>query len=166
MTVLNVQNRKSYFHIRKPCIVLKIKHQIFYFFIKLNLRILIFLLNFFIQGVREWSPKNFRVSLSGKMWPKTFISFLDKLNRFLKIKLFPTVLGLLKYYFSASQSVKYSVTLHFRSREVRFPVQCQKFLVECGKNLVEYGKNVRTPLIYSFHSYFKIKVSIRYFNLV
>jgi hypothetical protein len=69
-------------------------------------------------------------------------------------------------YFSASQSGKYSVTLHFRSREVRFPVQCQKFLVECGKNLVEYGKNVRTPLIYSFHSYFKIKVSIRYFNLV
>jgi hypothetical protein len=68
--------------------------------------------------------------------------------------------------FSASQSGKYSVTLHFRSREVRFPVQCQKFLVECGKNLVEYGKNVRTPLIYSFHSYFKIKVSIRYFNLV
>jgi hypothetical protein len=54
--------------------------------------------------------------------------------------------------FSASQSGKYSVTLHFRSREVRFPVQCQKFLVECGKNLVEYGKNVRTPLIYSFHS--------------
>jgi hypothetical protein len=44
--------------------------------------------------------------------------------------------------------------------------QGQKFLVECGKNLVEYGKNVRTPLIYSFHSYFKIKVSIRYFNLV
>jgi hypothetical protein len=35
--------------------------------------------------------------------------------------------------FSASQSGKYSVTLHFRSREVRFPVQCQKFLVECGK---------------------------------
>jgi hypothetical protein len=69
-------------------------------------------------------------------------------------------------FFSASQSGKYSVTLHFRSREVRFPVQCQKFLVECGKNLVEYGKNVRTPLIYSFHSYFKIKVSIRYFNLV
>jgi hypothetical protein len=54
--------------------------------------------------------------------------------------------------FSASQSGKYSVTLHFRSREVRFPVQCQKFLVECGKNLVEYGKNVRTPLIYSLHS--------------
>jgi hypothetical protein len=54
--------------------------------------------------------------------------------------------------FSASQSGKYSVTLHLRSREVRFPVQCQKFLVECGKNLVEYGKNVRTPLIYSFHS--------------
>jgi hypothetical protein len=72
----------------------------------------------------------------------------------------------LKTHFSASQSGKYSVTLHFRSREVRFPVQCQKFLVECGKNLVEYGKNVRTPLIYSFHSYFKIKVSIRYFNLV
>jgi hypothetical protein len=69
-------------------------------------------------------------------------------------------------YFSASQSGKYSVTLHFRSREVRFPVQCQTFLVECGKNLVEYEKNVRTPLIYSFHSYFKIKVSIRYFNLV
>jgi hypothetical protein len=45
-----------------------------------------------------------------------------------------------KKYFSASQSGKYSVTLHFRSREVRFPVQCQKFLVECGKNLVEYGK--------------------------
>jgi hypothetical protein len=68
--------------------------------------------------------------------------------------------------FSASQSGKYSVTLHFRSREVRFPVQCQKFLVEFGKNVVEYGKNVRIPLIYSFHSYFKIKVSIRYFNLV
>jgi hypothetical protein len=52
-----------------------------------------------IQGVREWSPKNFRVSLSGKMWAKTFIRFLDKLNRFLKIKLFPAVLGLLKYCF-------------------------------------------------------------------
>jgi hypothetical protein len=50
-----------------------------------------------IQGVREWSPKNFRVSLSGKMWSKTFIPLLDKLNRFLKIKLFPVVLGLLKY---------------------------------------------------------------------
>jgi hypothetical protein len=36
-------------------------------------------------------------------------------------------------WFSASQSGKYSVTLHFRSREVRFPVQYQKFLVECGK---------------------------------
>jgi hypothetical protein len=52
-----------------------------------------------IQGVREWSPKNFRVSLSGKMWSKTFIPLLDKLNRFLKIKLFPVVLGLLKYCF-------------------------------------------------------------------
>jgi hypothetical protein len=52
-----------------------------------------------IQGVREWSPKNFRVSLSGKIWPKTFIAFLDKLNRFLKIKLFPALLGLLKYCF-------------------------------------------------------------------
>jgi hypothetical protein len=50
----------------------------------------------YIQGVREWSPKNFRVSLSGR---KTFIRFLDKLNRFLKIKLFPAVLGLLKYCF-------------------------------------------------------------------
>jgi hypothetical protein len=28
-----------------------------------------------IQGVREWSPENFRVSLSGKMWSKTFIPF-------------------------------------------------------------------------------------------
>jgi hypothetical protein len=52
-----------------------------------------------IQGVREWSPKNFRVSLLEKMWPKTFITFLHKLNRFLKIKLFPGVLGLLKYCF-------------------------------------------------------------------
>jgi hypothetical protein len=52
-----------------------------------------------IQGVREWSPENFRVSLSGKMWSKTFIPFLDKLNRFLKMKLFPAVLGLLKYCF-------------------------------------------------------------------
>jgi hypothetical protein len=69
-------------------------------------------------------------------------------------------------FFSASQSGKYSVTLHFRSRELRFPEQCQKFLVECGKNLVEYGKNVRTPLIYSFHSFFKIKVFIRYYKIV
>jgi hypothetical protein len=30
-----------------------------------------------IQGVREWSPENFRVSLSGKMWSKTFIPFLE-----------------------------------------------------------------------------------------
>jgi hypothetical protein len=52
-----------------------------------------------IQGVREWSPKNFRVSLLEKMWSKTFIPFLDRLNRFLKIKLFPAVLGLLKYCF-------------------------------------------------------------------
>jgi hypothetical protein len=27
-------------------------------------------------------------------------------------------------FFSASQSGKYSVTLHFRSRELRFPEQC------------------------------------------
>jgi hypothetical protein len=47
-----------------------------------------------IQSVREWSPKNFRVSLSGKIWSKTFIPFLDKINRFLKIKLFPAVFGL------------------------------------------------------------------------
>jgi hypothetical protein len=53
----------------------------------------------YIQGVREWSPENFRVSLSGKMWSKTFIPFLDKLNPFLKMKLFPAVLGLLKYCF-------------------------------------------------------------------
>jgi hypothetical protein len=52
-----------------------------------------------IQSVREWFPKNFRVSLSGKMWSKTFTPFLDKLNRFLKINLFPAVLGLLKYCF-------------------------------------------------------------------
>jgi hypothetical protein len=73
---------------------------------------------------------------------------------------------ILQHLFSASQSGKYSVTLHVRSRELRFPEQCQIFIVECGKNLVEYGENVRTPLIYYFHSYFKIKVSIRYFNLV
>jgi hypothetical protein len=71
----------------------------------------------------------------------------DTLISFAFVRITATV-----YIFSASQSGKYSVTLHFRSREVRFPVQCQKFLVECGKNLVEYGKNVRTPLIYSFHS--------------
>jgi hypothetical protein len=52
-----------------------------------------------IQDVREWSPKNCRVSLSGKMWSKTFIPLLDKLNRFLKIKLFPVVLRLLEYCF-------------------------------------------------------------------
>jgi hypothetical protein len=40
-----------------------------------------------MQGVREWFPKNFRVSLSEKMWSKTF----------LKIKLFPAVLGLNMY---------------------------------------------------------------------
>jgi hypothetical protein len=56
--------------------------------------------------------------------------------------------------------------LHFRSRELRFPEQYQKFLVEYGKNLVECGKNVRTPLIYSFHSFFKIKVFIRYTKIV
>jgi hypothetical protein len=33
------------------------------------------------------------------MWSKTFIPFLNKLNSFLKIKLFPAVLGLLKYCF-------------------------------------------------------------------
>jgi hypothetical protein len=74
----------------------------------------------------EYFDTNYKLiltSLSGKMWPKTFIPFLDKLNRFLKIKLFPAVLGLLKYCFSASQSGKYSVTLHFRSK-VRF----------CGNN--------------------------------
>jgi hypothetical protein len=60
--------------------------------------VLIFYFNF-IRGVREWSPKNFRVSLSRKMWSKTFIPLLDKLNRFLKIKLFRVVLGLLKYCF-------------------------------------------------------------------
>jgi hypothetical protein len=52
---------------------------------------------FIIQGFREWSPKNFRMNLSGKIWSNTFIQFLDKLNRFLKIKLFLAVLGLLKY---------------------------------------------------------------------
>jgi hypothetical protein len=58
----------------------------------------------YIQGVREWSPKNFRVSVSGKMWSNTFIPFLDKLHRFLKIKLFPAVLGLLKYCFMQENS--------------------------------------------------------------
>jgi hypothetical protein len=63
-----------------------------------------------IQGVKEWSPKNFRESLSGKMWSKTFISFLDKLNRFLKIKLFPAVLGLLKYCFVHEKKILYVST--------------------------------------------------------
>jgi hypothetical protein len=77
-----------------------------------------------IQGVREWSPKNFRVSLSGKTWAKTFIRFLDKLNRFLKIKLFPAVLGLLKYCFVHEQ----------KSNKFRLKVDssCKKPLVVCN----------------------------------
>jgi hypothetical protein len=68
--------------------------------VSVTVRILFFLSTYSkIQGVREWFPKNFRVSLSGKMWSKTFIRFLDKLKRFLKIKLFPAVLGVLKYCF-------------------------------------------------------------------
>jgi hypothetical protein len=46
------------------------------------------------------------------MWAKTFIGFLDKLNRFLKIKLFPAVLGLLKYCFvHEKKSFLYTILL-------------------------------------------------------
>jgi hypothetical protein len=56
---------------------------------------------FFIQGVRKWSPKNFRVSLWGKMWSKTLIQFFPNINGFLKNKNFkwcPTVWELLHHF--------------------------------------------------------------------
>jgi hypothetical protein len=71
-----------------------------------------------IQDVREWSPKNFRVSLSRKMWSKTFILLLDKLNHFLKIKLFPVVLGLLKHCF-VHKKILYRVIKKDKTRAIQ-----------------------------------------------
>jgi hypothetical protein len=55
----------------------------------------------FIQGVREWSSKNFRVSLWGKMWSKTLVPFFPNMNVFLKnkyLKWCPTVWELLHHF--------------------------------------------------------------------
>jgi hypothetical protein len=50
--------------------------------------------HYYLQGVREWSPKNFRVNLCGKMWSKTLIPFFPNMNSFFKnknLKWCPTV---------------------------------------------------------------------------
>jgi hypothetical protein len=54
-----------------------------------------------IQGVREWSPENFTVSLREKMWSKTLVQFFPNMNGFLKnknLKRCPTVWELLHHF--------------------------------------------------------------------